>query len=99
MVDYAAAWDDLAAWIAEEPNRGRQAVLVKMAELTIEHRVDEDELDRALRLVAPRLTDLLFNRVGDLTRLLTPQEDETLEVGEASAERRSEPVHRSMAPA
>jgi hypothetical protein len=98
-VDHAAAWAEFQAWIAEEPNRGRQAALVKMAELVQKHTVPEDELDRALRLIAPRMTDLLFNRIGDLTRLLTQQEAETEEVAEGSGASRPEGVHRSMAPA
>lgn len=63
MIDYAAAWTELAAWIAEESNRGRQPTLVKMAELCAKHTVPEDDLERALRLVHPRVMEVLFNRV------------------------------------
>jgi hypothetical protein len=99
VIDYAAAWTELAAWVAEEPNRGRQATLVKMAELSAEHTVAEDDLERALRLAAPRMTDLLFNRVGQLVDVLVPREEETetTTVTEGSAERRPEAVGHSMA--
>lgn len=91
MIDHAAAWTELQAWVAAEPNRGRQQTLVKMAELAAKHSVEEDELDRALRLVAPRMQDLLFNRGAALVALLT-------EVGEgSSAERGPGAVHHPIA--
>lgn len=98
MIDYAAAWTELGAWIAEEPNRGRLAILQQMAELAAKHQVPEDELDRALRLVAPRLQELLLNRLPELAKLLT-QEDVDHEVGEGSAVRRPEAVRPSIAAA
>jgi hypothetical protein len=100
VVDHGAAWTELAAWIAEEPNRGRAATLQKMAELASKHTVPEDELERALRLVGPRIQDLLFNRMGQLAQLLVPHEEsETTEVAEVSAARRPESVRHSIAAA
>lgn len=100
MFDAAAAWTELGAWVAEEPNRGRQATLVKMAELAASHTVQEDELERALRLVGPRMADMLFNRDRGLQAFLAAlahEETETTAVGEGSAERRPEAVPHSMA--
>jgi hypothetical protein len=87
VIDYATAWAKLGAWVAEEPNRGRAALLQRMAELTEECRVEDDELERALRLVAPQFADVLFNRIGELSQLVREQgEGEQAEqVGEGSA--------------
>lgn len=96
MIDHASAWTDLAAWIAEEPNRGRAQVLQRMAELAKLHTVEEDDLERALRLVGPRMQELLFNRVPALAAALAHLEESTA-VPEGSAVRRPEAVRRSMA--
>lgn len=99
MIDYESAWTELLAWVAEEPNRGRAATLEKAAELCARHRVTEDELERAVRLLGPRVQDVLFNRTGArLTDALLANHEESIQgVGEGSAERRPELVHRSLA--
>ena len=63
MIDYASAWTELAAWIAAEPNRGRQQVLVKMAELSAKHTVDEEELERVMRVYGPQLLEELTHKI------------------------------------
>jgi hypothetical protein len=58
MINYGAAWTELAAWIAAAPNRGRQAILIKMAELADEHQVPDAQLDDLIARV-PQLAELL----------------------------------------
>lgn len=58
MINFGACWTDLAAWIAAEPNRGRQAILIKMAELAEHHQVPDDQLDALIARV-PQLAELL----------------------------------------
>jgi hypothetical protein len=93
VIDHGSAWTELAAWVAEEPNRGRQATLAKMAELAQAHTVPEDELERALRLAWPQLVEVLFNRVPQLMELMRAQD------GAGSPERGSEADRHSMAAA
>lgn len=66
VVDHASVLVELRAVIAEKPNWRRQDLLVLFAQLEAQHRVEEDELDRALRLTMPQLLDLLFNRAPAL---------------------------------
>jgi hypothetical protein len=50
-VDYEAAWTDLQTYAASKTSHGQTDLLVKMAELADEHRVPEDLLEKAARLV------------------------------------------------
>jgi hypothetical protein len=50
-VDYEAAWTELQAYAASKTSHGVTDLLVKMAELADEHRVPEDLLEKAARLV------------------------------------------------
>lgn len=50
-VDYEAAWTDLLAYAASKTSHGREDLLVKMANLADEHRVPEDLLERAARII------------------------------------------------
>lgn len=99
MVDHAATWVELQAWIAEEPNRGRGQILQKMAELAKQHTIPEDELERAMRLVSPRIMDLLLNRMPELAQLVASMQDPQDQVGEESAPSTGSPetVRPSMA--
>jgi hypothetical protein len=63
VIDFASCWVELGAWIAAEPNRGRQATLVKMAELAAKHTVTEDDVERVVRVYGPQLLDELANRL------------------------------------
>lgn len=89
MIDYATAWTRLQAHIASAPNHGRAATLQFMAELAEECRVDDDELEQALRLVAPRAADVFLNRIGELSQLVKREQEREQDpqepVGEASA--------------
>jgi len=50
IIDYEAAWHELAAFIASKTQHGREATLVEMTRLAQEHRVPAGELSRMLRL-------------------------------------------------
>lgn len=50
-VDYEAAWTELQAFAASKTSHGQTDLLVKMAQLAEEHRVPEDLLEKAARLV------------------------------------------------
>lgn len=50
-VDYEAAWTQLQAYAASKTSHGQTDLLVKMAQLADEHRIPEDLLERAARIV------------------------------------------------
>jgi hypothetical protein len=50
-VDYEAAWTELQAYAASKTSHGRADLLVKMAEVADEHRIPEDLLEKAARIV------------------------------------------------
>ncbi|MGH2939444.1 MAG: hypothetical protein ACRDPE_15155 [Solirubrobacterales bacterium] len=50
-VDYEAAWTALQAYAASQTSHGQKDLLVKMAQLADEHRIPEDLLERAARIV------------------------------------------------
>lgn len=50
VVDYEAAWHELAARIASKSQHGREATLIEMAEIAHRHRVPAGELSKLLRL-------------------------------------------------
>jgi hypothetical protein len=50
-VDYEAAWTALQAHAASKTSHGREDLLVTMAKLADEHRVPEDLLERAARIL------------------------------------------------
>lgn len=93
MIDAAACLVELRGRIAEKPSWGRQELLVLMAEMEVEHRVMEDELDRALRLTLPAALDVLFNRGPALLEALMDQSEGAPashpETGDARAARHS----------
>lgn len=50
IIDYEAAWHELAAFIASKTQHGREPTLVEMTRIAQEHRVPAGELSRMLRL-------------------------------------------------
>jgi hypothetical protein len=50
VVDYEAAWGELAELIADKTQHGREALLTAMAEIAARNRVPSGELSRLLRL-------------------------------------------------
>lgn len=88
MVDSAAVLLELRGRLAEKPSWGRQDLLVLIAELEVQHRVDEDELERALRLVQPTLMDTLFNRLPALARaaMVAPAPDDGEQIADRDAQ-------------
>jgi hypothetical protein len=66
--DAAKAWVELGAYVASKPNHGRQDLLSECARIAERNMLDEDDMDRALRLALPPLADLLFNRLAQSAR-------------------------------
>lgn len=50
VVDYEAAWTELAELIASKTQHGREQTLTAMAQIAANHRVPAGELSRLLRL-------------------------------------------------
>lgn len=50
-VDYEAAWTELLAYAANKTSHGRTDLMVKMAQLAEEHRIPEDLLEKAARIL------------------------------------------------
>jgi hypothetical protein len=50
VIDYEAAWHELAAFVASKTQHGREQTLVEMTRIAQEHRVPAGELSRLLRL-------------------------------------------------
>lgn len=50
VVDYEAAWAQLAKVVASKTQHGREGLLTEMAQIADEHRVPAGELSRLLRL-------------------------------------------------
>lgn len=71
VVDYEAAWIELAAFAASKTQHGREGLLVEMTRLADEHRVPAGELSRMLRLYSIEVerTRAASQSDGDETRV------------------------------
>lgn len=56
-VDYGAAWEDLAAYVAERPHHGSRDLALEMTRLMAVHAFQEDALPRTFRVYGVLLSE------------------------------------------